>query len=268
MAVMSRKRTPTHDDTEIQLTVRGGDVPPASRDYAVKKIGHVASYSSQPVLYAHVVMELVGDPARERPALAEATLDVNGTPVRAHVAAGSPEEAVDMLETRLRRQLVQLEDRLRTRHRGGTTGEHEWRHGDLPSARPEYAALSPEERTVIKHKTFALQEATADEAVSDMELLGHDFYLFTEVSSGDDAVIYRLPGGGYGLHAAHGAQLQTGKVPLEAHPGPAPTMTEQDAVGRLDLGGDPFVFHLDPDTGRGRVLYRRFDGHYGLITVA
>ena len=33
-------------------------------------------------------------------------------------------------------------------------------------------------------------------------------------------------------------------------------------------GGEPFVFYLDPETGRGRVLYIRYDGHYGLITAA
>jgi acyl dehydratase len=44
-------------------------------------------------------------------------------------------------------------------------------------------------------------------------------------------------------------------------------MTEEQAVAHLDLAGDPFVFHLDPATGRGRVLYRRYDGNYGLITA-
>jgi acyl dehydratase len=50
--------------------------------------------------------------------------------------------------------------------------------------------------------------------------------------------------------------------------GAAALMTEEQAVEHLDLAGDPFVFHLDPATGRGRVLYRRFDGNYGLITAS
>ena len=36
----------------------------------------------------------------------------------------------------------------------------------------------------------------------------------------------------------------------------------------LDEGDEPFVFFAEPDTSRGQVLYRRFDGHYGLITPA
>ena len=45
-------------------------------------------------------------------------------------------------------------------------------------------------------------------------------------------------------------------------------MTEDQAVTHLDLGGDPFVFFVDAGTARARVLYRRYDGHYGLITPA
>ena len=40
------------------------------------------------------------------------------------------------------------------------------------------------------------------------------------------------------------------------------------AVGTLDAGDASFVFFADSATGRGNVLYRRHDGHYGLITPA
>ena len=281
---MSSKRTRRAPAPEVQVTVRGGEVPVDSRDYAADKIGHVADYSTRPVLYAHVVLEVVGDPARTRPALAEATLDVNGAPLRAHVAAADTHEAVDLLEGRLRRQLMQLEGRVQNRHhRTGVAGEHEWRHGDLPQGRPEYRDRPVEERTVVRHKMLALEATTPDEAVADMEQVGHDFFLFTDRSSGQDAVVYRLPAGGYGGQTADGARLH-----LEtSHPGTsnrgrrrgtpqarlpegaraAAPMTEAQAVEHLDLAGDPFVFHLDPGTGRGRVLYRRYDGHYGLITA-
>ena len=266
---MTRKRPPTGPAPEVQVTVRGGEVPQAVRDYAVEKVGHVATYSHQPVLYAHVVMELVGDPARQRPALGEATLDVNGTPLRAHVAAGSLWEAVDMLDARLRRQLTQLEERLRTRqHRVAVPGEPGWRHGDLPAVRPEYFPRPVEDRTVIKRKTFAIEPATPEQAVSDMEIVGHDFYLFTDVATGQDALVYGLPEGGYALRVADGSLPGAEAVPLTAVPGPAAEMTEDQAVTHLDLGGDPFVFFVDAGTGRARVLYRRYDGHYGLITPA
>jgi ribosome-associated translation inhibitor RaiA len=57
----------------------------------------------------------MADPAVERPAVAEATLEVNGHPLRAHAAADHLEEAVDLLEDRLRPQLEHLSSHLHTR---------------------------------------------------------------------------------------------------------------------------------------------------------
>jgi ribosome-associated translation inhibitor RaiA len=57
----------------------------------------------------------MADPAVERPAVAEATLEVSGHPLRAHAAAGQLEEAVDLLEDRLRQQLEHLSSHLHTR---------------------------------------------------------------------------------------------------------------------------------------------------------
>jgi hypothetical protein len=45
-------------------------------------------------------------------------------------------------------------------------------------------------------------------------------------------------------------------------------MTDAQARVRLEADGEPFVFYLDGESGEGRVLYLRYDGHYGLITLA
>jgi hypothetical protein len=51
-------------------------------------------------------------------------------------------------------------------------------------------------------------------------------------------------------------------------PHPAPTMTVAEARQRLEAMDLSFVFFADAETGRGCVLYRRYDGDYGLITPA
>lgn len=263
---MTRRRAPLAPAPTIEVTVRG-PIPLRVQDYATKKIGHVVTYTSRPVRHVRVVLLMTADPAREHPALAEATLDVNGSLVRAHVAAVHVWEAIDLLEDRLRRRLVQLEGRERSRHRWlGVAHEHEWRHGDLPAARPEYFPRPVAEREVVRRKTFALEPQTPDEAAFDMELLGHDFYLFTDVASGRDAVVYRKPDGGFGLRGDVGVAELARSVTEVDFEGAAPTMAEHDAVAHLNRAGEPFVFYLSPTSGRGRVLYRRYDGHYGLIT--
>lgn len=259
-------RRGTMPASDIEAQVRG-PVPKSDVDYAVAKVDHVTGYANHPVLAARVVLTLSQDPAQERPARAEASLDVNGTQIRAHAIASDMQGATDLLEDKLRKNLVQFQDRERTRHRWiGEASEHQWRHGDLPTVREAHFPRPPEEREIVRRKTFALTPMTPDEAAYEMGLLGHDFYLFTDSQSGKDAVVYF---DGDGRFALRGEAVPSAEsAGLVEMAGSGPTLSESDAVARLELSGEPFVFFLDPDTGRGRVLYVRYDGHYGLITAA
>lgn len=235
---------------QVQVTSRG-EVPHRQEEYAAQKLSEVVRYTRQPVRSVQVVLEVSADPARVHPSIAEATLDVDGAPVRAHVAADRLHEAVDLLEARLRRQLVQLQDRTRTRHRWTrVVGEHEWRHGAEPTSRDAFFPRPVDEREVVRRKEFALGRQTFDEAAFDMELLGHEFYLFVDAASGDEAVVHRVAPAQY--------------VRL----GPPAALSEAQAKERLDVGGEPFVFFRESGGRPAKVLYRRYDGHYGLITAA
>jgi len=232
--------------TAVDVTVRG-DVPADAVQYAEAKIARVMDYTDEQVLRAAVVLSLSTDPAVLRRARAEGSLTLRGTVVRAHAAAEEVVGAVDLLEGRLRRTLLQHKDRARTRSRWiGLAGEGAWRHGDLPTTRQASFPRPPEERQVLRRKTFAVEPLTLDEAAYEMDLLGHDFYLFTEEQGGGDAVVFR--------------DEAACRVSTEA-----PELTEAEAIERLGLSAEPFLFHTDPETGRGRVLYLRYDGHYGLI---
>ena len=49
---------------------------------------------------------------------------------------------------------------------------------------------------------------------------------------------------------------------------PAPGLTVAEATARLEAAGQSFLFFVNPETGRGNLLYHRYDGHYGLIEPA
>jgi len=91
-------------ELEVQVTTHGV-VPDSVRQYATDKVTQLTRYTNRPILFAQVKLTLETNPRLERPALAEATLDLNGQPVRAHVAGHDLMEAVDLLEDRLRRRL-------------------------------------------------------------------------------------------------------------------------------------------------------------------
>ena len=247
----------------IEVTLRG-NVGDFAGDYARDKVAAALDVAHEPVLHAHVVLDWSHDPARERPALAEVTVDVNGTTVRAKTTAPTMNEAVDDLEYRLHRQLVQLQDRARTRHRWtGIAQEGEWRHGDLPRRAVPFFPRAEETLEVVRHKSFASEPMTVDEAAYEMDLLDHDFFLYRDTRSGRPALVHRLPSAGYGVQ---GVTPTTTAATVTYEPLP-PTLTDAEAHARLGADGEPFVFYLDSGTGEERVLYHRYNGHYGLITL-
>jgi len=260
------------DVQELEVSVTtAGDVAEAAKQYAAEKVTQLARYTKRPILFAQVRLTLEANPSRERPALAEATLDVNGRPVRAHVAGHDMMEAVDLLEERLRRRLErQAHHGDGERRRSPIPQPGEWRHGDLPTQRPEYFDRPVEEREVVRHKTFALEPMSCDEAAFDLEMLGHDFYLFTELHSGADSVIYHADDGHLELQQAtdEPAVSEGTATPIALNRQHPPVLTLAEAEERLDTGHERFVFFVNAETGRGNVIYRRYDGHYGLITPA
>ena len=92
--------------------------------------------------------------------------------------------AMDSIERQIRKHKTKLEKRLRS---GALT--------DLFPAEPEPAS----EERIIRTKTFALKPMTPEEAALQMELLGHDFFVFSDASTGETEVIYRRKDGDFGL---------------------------------------------------------------------
>lgn len=214
---------------EIDVTVvTKGRVDADAVDYARRKIDKTLRHGATPARRAIVHLTHEPDPARDRPFIAEATIDRDGEAIRAHVGGDAMLEAIDLLDDRLRRRIDESESRKRAlimRHRDDGPGE--WRHGSVPAERPQHFVRPVDEREIIRHKSFTVAQQTIDEAVFDLETLDHDFFLFRDERTGADAVVWRLDG--------------------------------EDV---------PFVFFVNEETGRGNVVYWRYDGHYGLIEPA
>lgn len=248
--------------------VTRGDVPDDARTYAAQRLGALIEHIEEPVLFARVKLTQAPDPARDRPALAQVSVDVNGELVRAHVSAHAMREAIDLLQARLRDKLEhRAQHREARRQRPGTREPGEWRHGDPPTARPDYYDRPVDERELVRHKTYVVDELTPDEAAFDMDQLDFDFYLFRDLATGDDALIERQADGSYRLTRLQPAPIDPGPtaVALVVAEHGAPELGLDDAIERLAADSERFVFFANATTGRGNVIYHRYDGHYGLI---
>lgn len=260
------KRSAVRHAPDIQVRSHG-DIPSGSAEYARTKVLALTGRMRQPILFARVKLTSTANPATERPALAQANLDVNGRPARAHAAAATMTEAIDAMQDRLAVRLGRLDEHWEARRGRRSTGPPEWRHGDEPTHRPDYFPRPVDERRIVRHKSFSLPRETPDEAAFEMESMDYDFHLFTEAASGSDSVIHRH-GDGYRLTQVHPRPELLGPtaVPLTVSELEPPRIGVEEAKKRLDIGGFPFTFFTDEATGRGNVLYHRYDGHYGLIT--
>jgi ribosome-associated translation inhibitor RaiA len=255
---------PTLAPQDVRVTVRGR-LPERIRSYAQTRLAHKINRHDGRISATHVVITANADPSMKKPCTVEVGADINGQSIRAQVAAGAPTEAVDLAVDRLERRVATAVARSgRRRYHTPRATSAEWRVE--PANRPAYQARPVEERRLLRRKGFVLIPQSVQQAIDDMELLGHSFYLFTDCSTGRDAIVYRREDSRYAVMGT--------VVPPEASPpgegvviGPdAPLFTENQARVRLDLSDEPFVFYRDPVTRQGRLMYRRFDGHYGLIT--
>ncbi|MCU1462128.1 MAG: ribosome-associated protein [Acidimicrobiales bacterium] len=132
----------------------------------------------------------------------EVVISGHGHLVRAKASAGDPFAAVDRVVDKLEHQIEKLKGKLIGR-------SHPRRHGSVNSvnhAEPDDAGPDEEElvsRTgparIVKTKQFSIKPMTPEEAALQMDLLGHDFYFFTNADTEQAAVVYRRNDGNVGL---------------------------------------------------------------------
>jgi hypothetical protein len=254
---------------QVQTQTHGG-VPASEVSDAVRRVSSLLRMASEPVLFARVKLTMHADPAVERPAIAQINVDLNGRLVRVQAAEATTRAAVEHACERLR---IRLERAARNWAglRGGLPlpGPGEWRHDSMPAPRLPYFPRPRDERVVMRHKSYTPAHETPDEAAAEAGLLDYDFHLFTEKSTGEDAVIYRTPDG-YRLALAHRRTGRLGPAgpSITLSQVPAARLTVTEAEDRLEAFRQPFLFFVNGQTGRGNLIYHRYDGHYGLIEPA
>lgn len=261
----AESRAPLH----VEVTVRGKVSSELARE-AAERVEQLQQVTPRPIAHARVVLTQERNPSIELRARAEGQLLLAGRPIRARVAAPAMSAAIDELVKRLRDQLRRYAEWLVTRsHQPATAAAGEWRHGAWAPARPQQSWREPGERRIIRRKTFALEPVPASEAAADMAALDHRFYLFQDMETGADAVVYRRGDGQPAVIETAGepAHERDRDLPHEPSRYSAP-LELGAAVAQMDALNHRFLFFTNAGTGRGAVLYLRFDGHYGLIEPA
>ncbi|MHB8644167.1 MAG: ribosome hibernation-promoting factor, HPF/YfiA family [Thermomicrobiales bacterium] len=127
--------------------------------------------------------------------IAQLTIATNFALLRAEEDAAEMHAAIDAVATKMERQITRYRSKWKSRRYGHHEGA-----SPLPAEEPadDQAEATPETR-ILRTKNFSAKPIDADEAIEQMELLGHAFFAFIDARSGTVNVIYRRRNGGYGL---------------------------------------------------------------------
>jgi ribosomal subunit interface protein len=156
----------------------------------------------------------------ERADRVEITLNSRGPVIRAEAAAGDPYAALDVAVTKLEARLRKAASKRHTRRGAGripaadvpsVVADAAYLNGDgelvggppeeegVPTKRMGSLEVRGEGPLVVREKTHAAAPMALDQALYEMELVGHDFYLFVDADTKQPSVVYRRHGYDYGV---------------------------------------------------------------------
>lgn len=170
----------------MAIIVRGKniEITPSLKDYVEKRIGKITKYFNS---LGEITVILTVSKGRH---IVEVTVPVNGMLLRGEEATGDMYASIDLVIEKLEKQIEKYKTKLSRKLRTGSF------KGELlpSSAEPE-----AEEPRVVKTKRFAIKPMSVEEAIMQMNLINHDFFVFRNAETEDVNVVYRRKDCNYGL---------------------------------------------------------------------
>jgi putative sigma-54 modulation protein len=186
----------------MEIVVRGRNVSVSERveEYVEKKIGKLERYL--PII-DEARMELSQEETRsaQHRMIAQLTVRSRGKVLRAEERDQDVFAAIDLVAEKMQRQITRFKDRLYSR--GQMRGTETVRVPEAAEAVVEMEAVAEVEvepvGSIVRTKTFLVTPMNPEEAIEQMELLGHDFFVFYNSDVDGINVLYRRRTGDYGL---------------------------------------------------------------------
>jgi putative sigma-54 modulation protein len=173
---------------ELIITGKNMEISNGIREYVERKAGKLDRYLRN-MEEAHLELTRSSAKSAGDRHIAQLTVRAKGTILRAEESAGDVFTAFDAVLDKMYRQIVRYKTRRRER---GRPPEDE----PMPPIE-EFEAEAPKQ--IVRTKRFVVLPMDEGEAAEQMELLGHDFFLFLNTGTGELNIIYKRRDGNYGL---------------------------------------------------------------------
>lgn len=183
----------------MDVVIRGKnvEVSEALRSAALKQMGKLDRFANGVHGRAEVDFSQERNPRISDNHVCEVLVHMKGHLLKAHAAATEPFAAVSMAVDKIEHQVKRLKGKRVART-----------HAKRPRVESPVEIVDDQEEReparIVKVKQFTIKPMSPEEAVLQMDLLGHDFFFFTSSESGKAAVIYRRKDGDLGLIEATG----------------------------------------------------------------
>lgn len=161
------------------------DITDAIRDRVYKRLSKFERYFG-PDTEAHATLSV-----EKNRHIIEVTIPFNGVILRGEEATGDMYTSIDNVVEKLERQMRRQKTKLERRIKDGTIKFENW-----ATPADEY---EDEEVKIVRTKKFAMKPMPTEEAVLQMELLGHNFFVFSNAETEEVNVVYKRKDGNYGL---------------------------------------------------------------------
>ena len=175
---------------QFQVKGRNLEVSDAIRSYAEEKLGKLERQLGDPRVELELAVEK--NPSISENQVAEATIWTRGPVLRARESSSDMRASIDQLVAKLERQVARYKKQGRSRRRRAA-------RSNGPSSETMPVGPDETEPLIVKTKHFPVGPMSPGEAVLQLELIGHDFFVFRSDESNEINVVYRRRDGNYGL---------------------------------------------------------------------
>jgi putative sigma-54 modulation protein len=179
----------------MNYVIRGNnlEVTEALRNFVEKKISRLEKYfDTPPSADAHIALSVIRDDHK-----VEVTIPFPGVLVRAEEKSADMYASIDLVVEKLERQIRKYKTKINRKPRQeGSLRSQLYENGNTPATSVED---EEEPIEVVRTKRFQLKPMDVEEAIMQMEMLGHNFFVFTNADTDEINVVYRRKDGRYGL---------------------------------------------------------------------
>lgn len=171
------------DDMKIIIVGKNIEVTPGLKAAVEEKIGKLDKFFAADT-EAHVTLSVEKD--RQK---IEVTIPVKGSIIRSEQVSTDMYISIDLVEEIIERQMKKYKSKLIAKEQGGGFLKEDFADIDAED----------EEVKIVKTKRFGLKPMFPEDACVEMELLGHDFFVFRNAETDEVNVVYKRKGNTYGL---------------------------------------------------------------------